>query len=102
MLTWEHFATADEFIQKIDTMQYPQELDRDWDGSCPCFVAFVYIGNEALCIEGRCWRVSSSVQQEMHLDAYLPQNELSKIGVALKKKLDAQQWYNTYRVVYRA
>lgn len=95
------YETVDDLVSQIKSMPYPQRLDPDYDGSCPCFGVNLTIGCAELFIHGKCWRVSATHGlQDLHIVGDLDSHELEVIGEALKKQLDGQNWYNSYRVVY--
>lgn len=88
------------FLNKIKGMSHPQELDKEWGGSCPCFYYEGKLMGKNLIIQGRCWRVSQYGQQDLHIDGDLSRRELRLIGNAIKEKLDAQEWYGSYVIIY--
>lgn len=94
------YKAVDDLIQQIQAMDYPQQLDPDYDGSCPCFAVNLEVVGHIVVIEGSCWRVSMSCdKQDLRLNSSLPRDELLRVGAALKQKLDAQEWYSPYRII---
>jgi hypothetical protein len=96
--------TIDGLIDAIAPLDRPQELDPDYFGHCPCFEAQYVINGKLLTINGRCWRVSSGPQgqQDLHVWGDFPTADLERLGLALKAKLDAQEWYGPYTVILEA
>lgn len=95
--------TEQELLARINAME-PQALDPEYTGSCPCFRATVAIDGHALRIRGACWRVSKSDGEyqdlELESDSGLQLAVMRRIGAALKRQLDAQEWYMPYQVYY--
>jgi hypothetical protein len=90
-----------EFLDLIESVYYPQQLDPEWDGCCPCFNIEKVINGKSLHIQGKCWRVSMNFgEQDLYVWGNLPQRELECIAEAFKKRLDEQQWYNEYIIRY--
>ncbi len=87
------------FIKKIESMDYPQKLDKQYEGSCPCFWYDGKIDGKKISIHGRCWRVSENAQ-DLHISGELPKKDLKEIAEIIKSKLDAQEWYNPYTIIY--
>ena len=92
--------TIQTFIYKIKQMDYPQSLDKDYDGACPCFSVTKTIEGKRVHILGRCWRVSENMQ-DLYVWGNLPERDLRRVGRELKKQLDKQEWYNKYTVMLR-
>jgi hypothetical protein len=96
-----------ELIKKIETMDYPQHLDKGYEGSCPCFYYNPTVEGKRLVIHGHCWRttVNSVIggckceYNGVHISGKLPKKDLLKIGKAFKKQLDAQKWYSEWDLV---
>jgi hypothetical protein len=93
--------TVDEMLRLINDTYAPQQLDPEYDGSCPCFSVQRTINGKALNIVGRCWRVSETYgMQDLYVWGELDQEDLERIALALKEKLDEQEWYQPYRIIY--
>lgn len=81
---------------------YPQSLDPEYSGSCPCFHAELVLDGHPVSVHGRCWRVSElSEVQDLYVWGDLPLIDLHVIGEAIRPRLDEQQWYCPYRVLLR-
>jgi hypothetical protein len=94
--------TVDELIAKIEDMDFPQHLDPDYIGSCPCFNVKLFVEGSPINIEGNCWRVSSGPQGQQDLHIWGPEHrvhDLARISALLKHKLDAQDWYGPYTII---
>lgn len=90
--------TIDDLLEKITGMARAQEIDLDFDGSCPCFNAYFDTDRGTVSIEGRCWRISKDGPdpQDLYVWGTAAPTDLERIGIALKASLDEQQWYNPY------
>ena len=69
-----------------------QLFEKDYEGGCPCFGGKFIVDGKVNEVWGRCWRVSDNVQD---LNFY---GDI-KIGKAIKKCLDKQEWYNKYTLI---
>lgn len=88
-------------VWHISEMYYPQGLDEDYDGSCPCFRAHFTIGGQEIHVAGYCWRVSRDPErQDLYVWGDAPMGVKRVIARALKKQLDAQEWYAPYVTIY--
>ena len=87
------------FIKKIENEYYPQKLDKDYDGNCPCSHFEGKIEGKKFGFHTRCWRVSNNAQ-DLYIWGELGKKDLYKIGKALKRQLDKQKWYNSYTIIY--
>jgi hypothetical protein len=67
-------------------------LDKEADGGCPCFSAKMKVDGEPFEVWGRCWRVSENVQDLNYYGS-------KEVAEAIKRCLDAQQWYNPYTLI---
>jgi hypothetical protein len=82
---------------KLIKEQYPQSLDNEYDGGCPCSKWKGIIDGKEFGFKTRCWRVSDNLQ-----DLYIwgDHPEIQELAKALKKQLDNQEWYNPYTIIY--
>ena len=97
--------TVDDLIARIEGGHYPQVLDEDYSGSCPCFSVNLILEEGDIFLVGRCWRISTGPQGQQDLHVWgddLSQAALTTIAVALKRKLDAQEWYGPYTISLEA
>ena len=70
-----------------------QEIfDKGNSGSCPCFDGRFIVDGKKCEVWGRCWRVSNNIQ-DLHILAP------KEIREAIKRCLDAQEWYNPYTII---
>jgi hypothetical protein len=91
-------------IDKIENMDYPQKLEKDWSGSCPCFWYSPMIEGVRVSIHGHCWRTTDNsliggckcAYNGFHIKGKLPRKDLLRLAKALKKQLDAQEWYSPW------
>jgi len=89
-----------ELIDKVEAMDYPQKLDKSYDGSCPCFCYSPIIKGKRVKIEGHCWRACTKCNYNgLHIKGNLPEKDLMRIAKAFKKQLDKQKWYSDYEIV---
>ena len=94
------FEAIDGLLEAIAPLDYPQTLDADYFGSCPCFDVRYVIDGQLLSIWGRCWRVSEDdEEQDLYVWGDFPTVDLGRVAEALKAKLDAQEWYSPYRII---
>lgn len=97
MKTWPNI---DALLSDVQNMSFPQHLDLDYDGSCPCFALIAGIGEDMLVVEGSCWRVGdSSEYQDLRVGGTLSREELLRVAEVFKSVLDKQAWYNPYRIL---
>ena len=88
----------DGYIQKL--------LDKSYDGACPCFWSTKIIDGYKVEIHGHCWRTCPDylegknycTNNGLHLKSKMPRKDLMKLAKALKKSLDAQEWYSPYQI----
>jgi hypothetical protein len=98
--------TLQSLLKRIMKLDYPQELDKSYDGSCPCFWYEVRINDKYLKIHGHCWRTCENMHKKkdycayngLHVESNLDKKELDSIIQTLKKKLDKEEWYSDYEV----
>lgn len=91
--------SMDDLCRIVEQMTYPQKLDPEWDGSCPCFAVDIQIGDKSVAVHGRCWRSSRcSDWQDLYLGGDLPDRSIRQVGKSFKRALGAQRWYNPYHV----
>ena len=70
-----------------------QELfDKKYEGACPCFSGSINVDGKPFDVWGRCWRTSENLQ-DLH---YFGDKEIAE---AVKRCLDAQEWYNPYTLI---
>jgi len=69
------------------------------EGGCPCFEGKVKLKEGTLHVWGRCWRVSEN-QQDLHVWGTLKRPQLEKVGKVVKRLLDKQKWYSSYKLIY--
>lgn len=99
--------TSEKLIAKVKTMYYPQQLDKTYDGGCPCFWYKPVVEGKRISIHGHCWRTTDNgivdgckcAYNGLHISGKLPENILTKIGKAFKKQLDLQGWYSDWELV---
>ena len=95
-----------DLIDKVLKMDYPQELDKKWNGECPCFWCNPIINGHRIKIHGHCWRTTDNgkrggckcLNNGLHITGKLPKKDLMKLAKAFKKKLDRQQWYSIWEI----
>jgi hypothetical protein len=73
-----------ELIKKVSKLYYPQELEKGWESSCPCFYYNPTVDGKRLTIHGHCWRTTDNGK------------DLMDIAKAFKKQLDKQKWYSKW------
>lgn len=83
-------------LEKIENYGVQDYLDHDFDGACPCFEAELEVDGHKVKIVGRCWRVSEN-DQDLIVETDHP--AARQIAEAIKRPLDAQEWYSQYTVV---
>lgn len=92
--------TTQELIELVEKMDYPQQLDTDYEGSCPCFWYTPIVDGHKLQIHGHCWRTCNEcLYNGIHVSGCLTEKDLRKIAKAFKKQLDKQEWYSKYEIV---
>ena len=74
---------------------YPQCLDNEYSWHCPCSRAEMEVDGKSLGFASRCWRVSENDQ-----DLYVWGELAEEFAPILKEKLDEQNWYNEYTVIF--
>lgn len=90
----------EEIIAQIQPLDYPQTLDPDWDGACPCFQLRFTTSQGTLNLEGSCWRVSKGHQhQDLHVSGDVPISWQNRVGHLVHRKLNKQEWYQPYRLI---
>ena len=90
--------TKEEFLKKIKG-PYPQRLDKNWDGSCPCCIFIGDIDGKEIGFSTDCWRASNTNDyQDLYVWGDLEIDELKEIANILKESLDNQKWYMKYKV----
>lgn len=95
-----------DLINKVLTMDYPQKLEKGWEGACPCFYYSPTIDGKKISIHGHCWRTTDNGKtggcdcshNGLHIKGNLPKAILLKIGKAFKKQLDKQEWYSKWEL----
>ena len=98
--------TIQSLIKKIMKLDYPQQLDKHYGGSCPCFWYEVRINDKYLKIHGHCWRTCEDTIKGknycpgngLHVRSNLDLKNTKSIIKVLRKKLDKQKWYGKYDV----
>lgn len=89
-----------DFIKKVKKMDYPQHLDKSFDGSCPCFWASPIVDKYRIELYGHCWRTCLKCSYNgLHFKSKMPIKDLNIIIKVLKKQLDNQKWYSKYKLV---
>lgn len=86
-------------LESLEPWEVQGFFDPDYDGACPCFYGRKVIDGDALYVNGRCWRVSSNAQ-DLRVSGTLDQPALEHIAGIIKEKLDEQEWYNPYTIIY--
>ena len=88
--------SKEDFIKTLENKR-PQSLEKDYDGHCPCSSVELEIDGFKFGYRSRCWRVSENSQ-----DLIIWGNHPDKVELAelVKKKLDEQEWYNPYTIIY--
>ena|ERR1043166_4933431 len=79
-----------------------QRFDPDFDSSCPCSEFTLNIDGENILVNTRCWRVGKTPieeGQELVIVGDMCLSCLRGIGKVIKKYLDAQNWYNPYKII---
>jgi len=98
--------TTEELINKVKKMDYPQELDKSYEGSCPCFWYKPIIDGRKIEIHGHCWRTNidgcNCSFNGLHITGSLSVAKLTKIAKTFKKQLDKQNWYSSYQLVIKS
>jgi hypothetical protein len=86
-----------KFIRK----DYPQKLEKKWDGSCPCFTASPVVDGYKIELRGHCWRTCMECKYNgLHVKSKMPKKELKEIVKEIKKELDKQKWYSKWEIVF--
>lgn len=90
----------EELLAKLEEEHYAQRLGSKggFDGGCPCATVKLKVDGHDFCFRSRCWRVSHNVQD---LYVWGDHPKLKKLAEAVKKNLDAQEWYNPYTIIYQ-
>jgi hypothetical protein len=96
-----------DLIAKVKKMDYPQKLERGWEGLCPCFNYNPTIDGHKISIHGHCWRTTDNgidggcecAFNGLHIKGKLPKKDLMEIAKSFKAKLDKQKWYSEWEVV---
>lgn len=88
------------FLNYLENHHYPQSLNHDYDGSCPCCVWEGKIDGKTFGFSSSCWRVSLDESDTQELRVWGDVENIEELAIALKKSLDNQNWYNPYRIVY--
>ena len=95
--------TIQELIDKVKTMDYPQQLDKGYGGECPCFWYYPIINGKRIEIHGHCWRTCKKCAYNgLHISGKLPLTALTRIAKAFKVKLDRQKWHGDYDLVIKS
>ena len=93
-----------KFLEEIKSIDYIFNLDKQFEGSCPCFDFKRKIDGFKLTVSGHCWRTDRGKVEcpysGVHLWSDMPLADLKKIGKALGKRLDEADWYGHWEVVY--
>ncbi len=97
-----------DLIDKVGKMDYPQKLEKGWEGFCPCFNYNPTVNGKKVSIHGHCWRTTNNGTiggcecsfNGLHIKSKPPIKDLKEIAKALKKQLDAQKWNSEWEVVY--
>lgn len=74
-------------------------FDRKFDGSCPCFWGSKLIDGHRLYVHGTCWRVAKVGNQDLYVWGNFVKNDIRRVGEAIKRKLDRQEWYHEYTLI---
>lgn len=91
----------EQFLKEIKDADYIYSyLDKDFEGSCPCFHGKKKIDGELVYFDAHCWRttINSIVggcdcpYSGIHIKSKLPRKDLLKIGRVVKRKLDEGGW----------
>jgi hypothetical protein len=99
--------TKEELIKKVKDLDYPQQLDKGYEGSCPCFWYHPTIDGKRVSIHGHCWRTTGDnmvgsckcAYNGLHITGKLPEKDLLEIAKAFKRQLDKQKWYSEWDIV---
>lgn len=92
---------VESFIEKIRTIDYPFSLDRKFEGNCPCFYIKKTFEGKTVILDGHCWRTCSECPGcGIHVRGTLAKCQLKHIARELKKRLDEQDWYGEWSIVY--
>lgn len=91
----------EQFLKEIKEADYIYSyLDKNFNGSCPCFRGKKKIEGAWVYFNAHCWRttINSYVggcdcpYSGIHLKSKLPRKDLLKIGRAVKKILNDMKW----------
>lgn len=85
-----------KILEQIKSTDYAFSLADDFEGACPCAEFKLTDDKGTVHAQSRCWRVSDN-DQDLYVWGEHPEKE--KIAKALKKSLDATEWYNPYTII---
>ena len=89
--------SIEALISQLKEEHYGQKIyDPDFEGTCPCADGDVIVDNYPVHFWSRCWRVSDNAQD---LYVFTDHPKIKTIAKAVKKNLDAQEWYNPYTII---
>jgi hypothetical protein len=88
--------TRHEFLDLINR-HYPQSINPDYDGCCPCSSWEEIIDGKVFGFATRCWRVS---EYDQDLYVWGDVENIEQLAIILKRKMDEQEWYNEYTIIY--
>lgn len=91
-----HTNGGESILEQIKKADYPFGLANDYEGSCPCAEFKLSDKDGKVYAQSRCWRVSDNAQ-DLYIWGEHPHKR--KIANALKKALDATEWYNPYTII---
>lgn len=86
-------------LKALESYQVQSFFCDEYDGSCPCFEATKTLNGETVRVGGRCWRVSEN-EQDLYIGGTLDTATLEVIANIVKNKLDEQEWYLPYTIIY--
>jgi len=94
----ENFLKKMEKMKSEDFFGIQYYFEKGYDGHCPCFNGKFKIDGKKYAVWGRCWRVSDNVQDLNIFTKSRAKKKTMQIAEAIKKILDAQEWYNPYTI----
>lgn len=86
-------------INRTDPGNIQKLFDRKYDGACPCFWGSKLVSGHRLMVHGTCWRVAKVGNQDLYVWGKFPQSDIKRVGEAIKRKLDDQEWYHQYTLI---
>lgn len=100
------WSTVEDFIGEIEGLE-PYEIGPFFDyryvGGCPCFTGTKEVAGEEFWVSGRCWRLSEQIEdgyQDLRVGGGLLPKDTIVIAEAIRRKLDEQEWYNPYAIIF--